>query len=90
MRPRPYSHLRLMTTILAVLVGAAIALAILALSLRATRAAALPRMGAGAASQTAIRTECERPGSLRLVRFEDGSAQLRCAGRILMRVAVPG
>ena len=89
MRPRSYSHLRLMTTILAVLVLAAIALAVLALSFRATRAAASQRAWA-ADGQTPIRTECGRPRGLRLVRFEDGSAQLRCAGRILVRVAVPG
>jgi hypothetical protein len=33
---------------------------------------------------------CERPRQLRLRRFEDGSAQLLCANRLLARVAVPG
>lgn len=33
---------------------------------------------------------CERPPKLKLVRFEDGSAQLRCGRRILVRVSVPG
>jgi hypothetical protein len=36
------------------------------------------------------RVECHRPRTLRLRRFEDGSAQLRCAGRVLVRVSVPG
>lgn len=38
----------------------------------------------------APRVECEQPRTLRLRRFEDGSAQLRCAGHILVRVAAPG
>jgi hypothetical protein len=33
---------------------------------------------------------CQKPRALRLVRFEDGSAQLRCGPRILFRVTVPG
>jgi hypothetical protein len=33
---------------------------------------------------------CAKPQALHLVRFEDGSAQLRCAQRILLRVSVPG
>jgi hypothetical protein len=36
------------------------------------------------------RVRCAHPGSLSLRRFEDGSAQLRCADRVLVRVAVPG
>jgi hypothetical protein len=36
-----------------------------------------------------IGVECGRPHELRLVRFEDGSAQLKCAERILARVSVP-
>ncbi len=36
------------------------------------------------------RIECRSPPSLRLHRFEDGSAQLRCAGRVIVRIAVPG
>jgi len=39
---------------------------------------------------TAPRVECRQPRTLHLRRFEDGSAQLRCAGRILVRVSVPG
>ncbi len=33
---------------------------------------------------------CEHPEALRLRRFEDRSARLECAGRILVRVSVPG
>lgn len=33
---------------------------------------------------------CERPDRLRLHRFEDRSARLECAGRVLLRVSVPG
>jgi hypothetical protein len=36
------------------------------------------------------RVRCERPATLRLRRFEDRSARLECAGRVLVRVAVPG
>ncbi|HWT90064.1 MAG TPA: hypothetical protein VN179_03015 [Solirubrobacterales bacterium] len=38
----------------------------------------------------APRLSCERPRTLRLHRFEDGSAQLKCAGRIIARVSAPG
>lgn len=33
---------------------------------------------------------CEHPARLRLHRFEDRSARLECAGRVLLRVSVPG
>jgi len=36
------------------------------------------------------RIECANPATLQLRRFEDGSAQLRCDGRVVVRVAVPG
>jgi hypothetical protein len=36
------------------------------------------------------RVACPRPATLRLRRFEDGSAWLSCAGRVLVRVSVPG
>jgi hypothetical protein len=36
------------------------------------------------------RFECDRPAALRLLRFEDGSAQLLCAARLLARIASPG
>jgi len=35
------------------------------------------------------RVECDRPRTLGLRRFEDGSAWLECAGRILVRIGVP-
>lgn len=38
----------------------------------------------------APRVRCPRSRALRLRRFEDGSAQLRCGRRVLVRVAVPG
>jgi hypothetical protein len=38
----------------------------------------------------ALRLECAHPDALRLHRFEDGSARLECAGRVLIRVSVPG
>jgi hypothetical protein len=40
--------------------------------------------------QRSVGVECARPSALRLVRFEDGSAQLKCAARVLVRVSVPG
>jgi hypothetical protein len=36
------------------------------------------------------RVECPRPLMLHLARFEDGSARLECAHRVLVRVSVPG
>lgn len=36
-----------------------------------------------------VRVECEEPAALSLRRFEDGSAWLLCAGRVLARVSVP-
>jgi len=39
---------------------------------------------------SAPRIECPQPRTLRLRRFEDGSAQLRCAGRVIARISVPG
>jgi hypothetical protein len=38
----------------------------------------------------AIEVGCGRPEALRLRRFEDGSGQLRCGRRLLVRVSVPG
>jgi hypothetical protein len=34
--------------------------------------------------------ECARPSTLHLLRFEDGSAQLKCGTRVLTRVSIPG
>jgi hypothetical protein len=36
-----------------------------------------------------LRTECHTPRTLRLRRFEDGSGQLLCADRVIVRVSVP-
>jgi hypothetical protein len=58
-----------------------IALVLLAVSL-------WPAPGASGAPDVA-RVECDRPATLRLHRFEDGSARLECAGRALVRVSVP-
>lgn len=38
----------------------------------------------------AIRVACNRPATLRLIRFEDGSARLECGRSVLVRVSVPG
>lgn len=43
-----------------------------------------PRAGA------APRVHCESPRTLHLRRFEDGSAQLLCARRVIVRISVPG
>lgn len=37
-----------------------------------------------------LRVHCPKPPALHLIRFEDGSAQLKCASHILVRVSVPG
>lgn len=39
---------------------------------------------------TAPRLFCESPRTLRLHRFEDGSARVECGGRVIARVSVPG
>jgi hypothetical protein len=36
-----------------------------------------------------LRTECATPRALRLRRFEDGSAQLLCGPRVIVRVSSP-
>lgn len=33
---------------------------------------------------------CDHPARLHLHRFEDHSARLECAGRVLLRISVPG
>lgn len=45
--------------------------------------------GRPAPAAVPLRAECRHPQTLRLRRFEDGSAQLRCAGRVIVRVSVP-
>lgn len=36
------------------------------------------------------RLSCARPDLLKLERFEDGSAQLRCGSHLLVRISSPG
>jgi hypothetical protein len=50
-------------------------------------------LAAGAAGPSASgppRLSCARPAALKLARFEDGSAQLRCGSRLLARISSPG
>jgi hypothetical protein len=58
------------------------------------RRAGLPRRAAGLATarraRRVPRVYCPRPGTLSFDRYEDGSATLSCAGRVLVRVSVPG
>jgi hypothetical protein len=37
-----------------------------------------------------LRVECDQPRTLRLHRFEDGSARLECGSRLLVRISAPG
>ncbi len=46
-------------------------------------------VGGSAGAAPAARVECRRPRTLRLVRYEDRSARLYCAGRVLVRISVP-
>lgn len=41
-------------------------------------------------SGPAPRVECAAPQTLRLRRFEDGSAQVLCGRRVIVRISVPG
>jgi hypothetical protein len=43
-----------------------------------------------APAKPALRLECATPRTLHLRRFEDGSAQLLCGGRLLARISSPG
>ncbi len=59
------------------------------------RGASLPRRAIGLAtarraSRLPVRVWCPKPRTLHLTRYEDGSASLVCARRVLARVAVPG
>jgi len=58
------------------------------------RGTSLPRRAIGLATARkaprSVRVWCARPRTLHLTRYEDGSASLVCAGRVLARVAVPG
>jgi len=63
----------------------------LALSLTTSAGAKHLHAGPGAAPALAApRVDCHAPATLRLRRFEDGSAQLLCSGRVIVRVAAPG
>lgn len=67
-----------------------LALASLALGVAAAKTpAATPIFGVAKTSPNALRAYCATPATLRLARFEDGSAQLKCASRILVRISVP-
>lgn len=77
----------------------ALALASIALGVVATQpqASATPRFGVmnaevpmAPAHPHPLRVQCDRPSILHLARFEDGSARLECARRVLVRVSVPG
>jgi hypothetical protein len=58
---------------------------LVAASLLALGTALAPAMG----SPAVARVECDQPQTLKLRRFEDGSAWLECDGRILVRIGVP-
>jgi hypothetical protein len=73
----------LLPLLLASLVTLAFALSTSAGAGQVREAAPLPR-------PQAPRVHCKAPRALELRRFEDGSAQLRCAGRVIARVSVPG
>jgi len=45
--------------------------------------------GSDAAARSVPTVSCEAPRTLRLERFEDGSAKLLCNGRLLVRISVP-
>ncbi len=74
------------TLLLTVLSIAALGLGVAA----AKSAAATATFGLVKAKPSALQVACSQPVTLRLARFEDGSAQLKCAGHILVRVSVPG
>ncbi len=45
---------------------------------------------AATSTRPSTRVACPTPETLRLRRFEDGSAQLLCGRRVTVRVSVPG
>ena len=52
---------------------------------------AIPLTGsAGSEHSSARGLFCEHPRTLHLHRFEDRSATLECAGRVIARISVPG
>jgi hypothetical protein len=77
----------------------ALALASIALGIAVVQpqASATPRLDAmraeiptGADYSRRLRVQCDHPAALHLSRFEDGSARLECAHRVLVLVSVPG
>ncbi len=66
------------------------ALLALAAALGAVRSPAAGSQVSPLGGPAVPRVRCERPRTLRLHRFEDRSAWLECAGRVLARVSVPG
>jgi hypothetical protein len=58
-------------------------------ALSAVLAAAAIWAAGPASGVPAARVECSKPRTLRLVRYEDRSARLYCAGRVLVRISVP-
>lgn len=61
-----------------------------AILVAALLSAADPEASATPVASPPARVHCAAPQTLRLRRYEDRSAQLLCAGRVLVRVSVPG
>jgi hypothetical protein len=78
-------------------IALALASIALALAVAQPQAFATPRLDpiraetpTGAAYSRRLRVQCDHPATLHLTRFEDGSARLECAHRVLVLVSVPG
>lgn len=85
--------MRLRLIFLNALALAAIALAVVAAQPQASTTPKFGMVHANVPVATAHfhpRVQCDRPSTLRLVRFEDGSARLECARRVLVLISVPG
>lgn len=83
--------MRIQTMLLICLLSAALALGLAAAPRPVeARGEAAKSVTATLALQRSLGVECAHPSALRLLRFEDGSAQLRCGDQILVRVSVPG
>lgn len=67
-----------------------IALVALACSFAAEADAKHFHAAAPAKRAEGVRIDCGQPMTLRLRRFEDGSAWLLCGPRVLARISVPG
>jgi hypothetical protein len=76
--------MKLLTLFIAALVLSMAAFGFLRASSDAT-----PATGSAKAQPGSGRAHCSRPSTLRFVRYEDGSAQVRCAMNVLVRVSVP-